>query len=411
MMPIVGFLTGLAGTIELRISGGGVPGPTLLELCSVLLFWTTRSHATSNPTSRWPRALWIPMAYLAWILLTGVTSPIPDREPLRAARDVAGTGLCTLLLIHWIKRGGPWQTVAVGWGCGAIGQALLGICQFTLDGPFLQPVSENLAAKTDISGELMAKFALGLFNHPNGLALLLLPAIVGFGGLVLSRSRTLLAWPGLATCILALWLTAAKGVILWAAAGLALITLGPLWQKGPRPFRHAPMAMMLLLNIAILYYTVWPDADGNIQAPTVLTRVNMWVAGAVALGPDPLAWLLGRPSGDMDALTLLLSRVSYANCHSTWWNQILYYGIPGFAGYMAVTWSGASAWWSLCRRPGSPLAPATGLAMLLAVVGEALFEPAGAGVSSPFTWLALSMLPHALWQKPSSAGPPSDETA
>jgi hypothetical protein len=392
-MMWAGWLAGLAGTAEIRLGGSGFPGPTLLELCCLFLLPISQDKQATAP---YPRGMLVLMGYLAWICAAGLASSGQGMEALRAARDVTGAGLCTLVMARWVIRGGSWQSLALGALTGALLQAGLGISQFTLDGPFLQPVSENLAAKTDFSGELMAHFAVGLFNHPNGLALLLLPATVGLGGLALHPASRSLAVLAILLVLAALWCTAAKGVMIWAGLGLLLCLLGPFWRVGPAWSRHLPMTLMLLLDMAILFYAVWPDAEGHIEAPTVLTRVNMWLAGAAALGTDPMAWLMGKPSSDMESWTLLLSRVSYANCHSTWWNQILYYGIPGFVGYLAVTGTGASALWRLCRGPGSPLGPATGMAMLLAVVGEAIFEPAGAGVSSPFVWLALSILPQVL---------------
>ena len=124
---------------------------------------------------------WVMIAYLLWGVLAGVVEFQRNGTPegLHALKDsMAGIILYGLmcLLISTPRRLERVQQVMLG---GATLMSVLAISQYVAGAPYLAPLSETAYLKHGLDTiDLVRHPVVGMFGHPNGLAMYMVPALI-----------------------------------------------------------------------------------------------------------------------------------------------------------------------------------------------------------------------------------------
>jgi hypothetical protein len=249
--------------------------------------------------------------------------------------------------------------------------------QFAVGGPYPVTLSENVEAKLDLGGELAATLPTGLFNHPNGVAMFLLPVVIFLGvctwrGFAARPRRELAIAALLVPVLFVLQKTYAKGVYAWLAVGVVFVVL-------PRRFDRHRVWLALASVVAGITALTWLSLDaflrGDLVFGTIISRIELWIATWNILRTDGFVAVFG--SGGEQLLRQPLMTFEYSNAHNAWLDQALTYGLPALVLYLGAY---VTALRSLARRirtephPSRTIALAT-FGALVGVLGESFFEP------------------------------------
>jgi hypothetical protein len=377
-------------TAELRIRPlPGLPSFSTLELLvyPALLCMLAEAMARPRfaarlrelPAANRPLALYVGYAALASILGLGLGR---SSDSLQACKDlVAAFGLYAMIFAT-VDSDARRLGVLGAALAGAALQLGLALLQAATGGPYLVELSENIDAKLDFAGDTVTQVPTGLFAHPNGLAILLLPvvlfaAVAAWSGLGKIRRASLGMAGVLAVTLVVLKATYVKGVLAWLAVGLAFLVL-------PRRFdrwRAALAAGVVVGGVtALTWLSIRAFLDGEEVFGTIVTRVELWLAAIAAIRSDSFVVVFGSGNALLERQDLVT--FEYPNAHNAWLNQALSYGVPALVLYLAAFWVGLR---SLARQitgathPARPIALAT-MASLVALLGESFFEPTDRGI-------------------------------
>ena len=170
---------------------------------------------------------------------------------------------------------------------GALVNIGLAMSQIATGGPRPIPLSQNIEAKQDLAGNLVEQAPTGLFNHPNGLAIFLLPValfllVAAWPGLKQPR-RVRFAMLGLLVVTLfILKMGYVKGVYAWLGAGVAFLAL----PRRIDPWRLAIAIAMVVIGIVVItWLSIHAFVEGEVIFGTVLTRIELWLAAVVSSAP------------------------------------------------------------------------------------------------------------------------------
>lgn len=320
--------------------------------------------------------------YVGYAALASFLGLSRSSDSLQACKDlVAAFGLYTMVLVT-VDSHHRLLGVLLAYLGGASLHLGLAILQGEGGGPYLVPLSENIDAKLDFAGNFATNIPTGLFAHPNGLAMLLLPVTLftaaamwpGFGRA--RRFGPIMAGT-LVVTLFVLKTTYVKGALAWLAAGFVLLVLPRRLDR----WRAAIAACAVVGGIAgLTWMALAAFLDGEHVFGTILSRVELWLAAIDVLRSDGFTQALGSGNGLLAHQDLVT--FEYPNAHNAWLNQALSYGIPALVLYLAAFWVGLRSLAQQVARSPSPersIALAA-LASLAALLGESFFEPTDRGV-------------------------------
>lgn len=261
----------------------------------------------------------------------------------------------------------------------------LGLLQIIFDSPRIVPLGEGVDAKMDIGGNFVSKVATGVFHHPNGLALLLLPpallCIVRLvsGNVFHKHVPRLLVAGMLVLLLFVLAWTFAKGVFVWALVGSALIIS---FRFIHRRFLFFGLFVLVSTIIGITLYAATHALEYHVFG-TILTRILLWAAAAVVMTQDFYVDFFGDGFSGMESASAIIASWEYPNAHNAIINQALFYGLPAMILYVAF-------FCSVLKKASTAMSEDSGsgkglllflFVTLIALFGESFFEPSNSGIT------------------------------
>jgi hypothetical protein len=261
---------------------------------------------------------------------------------------------------------------------------MLGASQAALNWPRPVELSEGALEKLDISGNIASNVATGFFNHPNGLALLLIPAFVMLFGLFYQRIFRGLVVNFVMLCFLslssfALIFSQAKGAIAWIGIGVLFVIL----SKSVPKLRYQLGLIVLLFGIwSMSYYGYVKSIKQTNMLSTVLTRINLWQAALKVISEHHYIKFFGNGFSEMRVASFKVANWEYPNSHNGILNQILFFGFPACILYF-FTYLDAIKKLQVSFSTASPYLQAINVSLcaaLIALFGDYFFEPANDGV-------------------------------
>ena len=261
----------------------------------------------------------------------------------------------------------------------ALPNVVLGFSQYFFGGPF--PVKLNLAAsvKMDVDGTFLKVLVSGLFNHPNGLSIFLLPVFLASFGMAFSKIHRLFRVNVFAflLCIVTaglLYVAHAKGVWAWAVLGSIIILL----PRKLLAYRGAWIIHSLVVVAGIVGLILASIYMGGAFS-TMITRIQLWESVLHVLGNSWFVSLVGSGQILVWDESARLADTQYSNAHNVFLNQAVYFGIPALVAYAGIfIWSIRNSHLALTISD-SPLIHRVAkicLGVLMAMAGEYFFEPA-----------------------------------
>lgn len=374
-------------TLELRPGRlPGMPSFTILEILLYPVALCLAAELAVRPRLRDRlRSLHRRNRAIAWYAgYAGVASLLGlsrTSETLQVFKDLIPALMLYALLYLTVDSRARLVGALVAHLASALLTVALGLSQIATGGPYLVERSENIEAKLDLAGNTVDQIVTGAFAHPNGLAIGLLPAALflvvatwpGFG----PRRRLSLAMAGaLGSVLLVLQAAFVKGVYAWLAAGLVLLALP---RRLDRWRFAASIAAVVIGVVGLTWLSIEAFLEGEGVFGTILTRIELWLAGIEVLRADGYVAILGSGAGQIENQPLLT--IEYDNAHNAWLNQALTYGLPALGFYLA-------SFWIALRSLGRAIAASSGprravalatMATLMALLGEYFFEPTDRG--------------------------------
>ena len=318
------------------------------------------------------------VAYMVWTLFTAVVGLARSSDVLKIEHDLLPGFTLYFLIGLTIDRPQRLRALVTACCVGVACHVVLGLIQFRFGGPFLTPTSPGLEGKLDVSGEIVTNNVVGLFPHPNGLALFLLsPVLVGIALLpaLRARGRWILAI-AVAVVLFVLVETQGKGALAYLCIGILLLAI-------PARFGRARVWLAIVLPlvaiVGILWYSVSRFVGGDAAFGTLITRLELWNHAIEIIRDDTFTKLVGN--GYPLFGTTVVGTFEYPNAHNAWLNNVLSFGLPGLAMYLGCFAMGIRlALRKLPDATGPARAALAGcMASLAALFGEYFFEPADRG--------------------------------
>lgn len=324
--------------------------------------------------------LWIGFVSAAGLLAFGPYS-------LARFKDFSPSIVVLLSVVFWVNNPRALRGVLIGYASAVTLNVILAIMQSHFGWPYINDVGSTAFAKMDFDGAVVrGSLAVGMYGHPNGLAMLLIPSIIFCFGLIVSpvysARQKILSAAFASASVYALIHTYSKGALSWVAWGCVLL----IFQ------RIVPIRHFWIYILAMSFSIGGMLAFGLLKAHdisgmgTMMGRWTHWTATLHVFETHPLVLLFGNGSDYLMRTSLLYSHLSYTypNSHNAYLNQVLLYGLPAlflwFIGVMSVLWHAAKRTNVANDSPEGALLPAV-IVAVLALMGEYFFEPYVEGVT------------------------------
>ena len=366
-----------------------VPSVTMLEiaislaLLFSLVFLLTRQELSqrayhvirSNP---------MVFGYLGWITLGALINLAWSTVPAATLKDLLPGFVLFFFVALTVRRSDDAQKVLVVYLLGAVLQILLGASQILNGWPRPVALTENAVYKTDIGGLAVdvGYIPTGLFSHPNGLALFLLPVILLLLSQISQARLTLYKRLGLvalfALSLFVVWHTQSKGALAWLVIGTIVFVL-------PRALKrwHSRLGWAALVGgiLTIMLLSVWINQELG-KLGTVVSRIQLNEAALALLKDKPLVSAIGGGSESMYSYSSQYSNMEYPSSHNTYLDQALLFGIPGLVLYIGIAATALRRATAVAREASDHTWRIIGRflhAAIVAQLGMFYFEPALAG--------------------------------
>lgn len=259
--------------------------------------------------------------------------------------------------------------------------ATFGIAQYLVNDFYvIQPLDDN-AWKADYEGNFIAATSNGLQTTPNNFASILLPGIVITGSYI--YYRMIYGWNVVArTAIFAvllagLYTSQSKGGIVWSAVGLAIA-----WLPLRRYLLTLSIVTPIVTSVAIVIYGMIGNDTGGLDTSTTVVRFMLWLTAWDVIWQSNAVAFFGDGIEYMRYWTNIVGAWYFPNSHNTWINQVILFGLPSLAFYIAIWYKVLSALTSGCAAAdeGEPMIRGI-LGSLIGLAGMYFFEPREDGVS------------------------------
>ncbi len=377
----------IAAGIDVRASDLGLGGPASNPLEILMLAGLALLLADTVIYQRQPyeivRAGWSSspflVGYAMWAVVAGVIGLTKLGISFFVLRNLFPAFMFFFIMSFAQRQVRDVRFLLVVFIASSLPNIALGLSQYVFQGPFPVKLNAASAIKLDIDGSYVTAAVSGLFNHPNGLSIFLLPVFLAASGLFLLRGtrskavRMFAAFVAISAAVL-LFLTKAKGAWAWGVVGLAVLFAPSVLLR----FRRAWVLHVAMLVLGIATVTM-VSLEFVSTTKTMATRIRLWESTWYAIQNSGFSALFGSAQFDVWSASAKLSDLQYSNAHNVFLNQVVYFGIPA-----AVLYIGAFFW--AIRRAQEAFSAAEDdqvrqvaricLAVLLAVAGQYFFEPA-----------------------------------
>jgi O-antigen ligase len=363
-----------------------------------LLFEALRSPSVRARFSQLYRANPVVFAYALWTVVAAIVGLARGSDVLKIVHDLVPAFVLYALIGLTIDR--PSRSRALVTACliGLACHIVLALVQERFGGPFLTPTSPGMDAKLDVSGDLVTTNVVGLFPHPNGLAMFLIaPALFALALLpALTGGRRAALGAALVLVLFVLYRTQGKGAFAFLGVGTILLVMP---RRIDRYRIVAGVGLALAAIVAIMWFSVTHFLDGQAVYGTLITRLELWNHAIEIIATDPFTCVFG--SGYPLFGVTVVGSFEYPNAHNAWLNHVLSFGLPGLGLYLGCFVMGMRlACRKLVQTDGARRAALLAcFAALAALFGEYFFEPADRGevyTGQLFLLLALTaVLPRA----------------
>jgi hypothetical protein len=398
-------LLALCVTLPFRVRAGMSVAPSDLvafPAAACLVIEAMRSPRVRARLSDLHRVNHVVYWYIGWTLLAAVLGLARSTDVAQNVKDLVPSFVLYTLVGLTIDRPQRLRALVFATATGIACHVGLAAVQGVFGGPYLVATSPGLESKLDLSGEFLTNIPVGLFPHPNALAVFLLPvALVLFALARPARRWRWLIVPALLVVLFVLKLAQVKGVYAYLAVGVALTML-------PRSWERARMSLGIALPAAaivgITWYTVMRYLAGDAEYATLITRLELWNHAIEIIRHDTFTQLAGNgyPAFGMT----VVGTFEYPNAHNAWLNHVLSFGLPGLALYLGLFVGGMRLAARKLRETEGAMRGAflACFAAFAAMLGEYFFEPSDRGeVFSSQLMLLLALvavLPRAAGEDP-----------
>lgn len=340
--------------------------------------------------------------YFAWALTASVAGLLvrQSTDALSAFKNLFPSFLIYLFVIFCINDMRRVKAALSAYLAGICANLAVGILQIFFGWPRFMKLTEAVSEKKDFEGSAIQIAATGIFNHPNGLAVMLIPAAIlliailryGYYKRALSN-LTLLALLGLLFFVFLA--TYSKGAWFWVFVGLMVLFIPDFLQS----WRFGLGLVILLGGITcVTIYSLFELSAGWEQGGTVLTRVLLWIAALDVIRGDYFVLVLGNGFDAMKMASSEIANWEYTNSHNSLLNQVLFYGAPALIMYIWLTFSALRRTATAMRdaHRESKIVARFLFAALIAVFGEYFFEPANVNLALQVNFFFLIALSSAI---------------
>jgi len=359
----------------------GVPSITLLQLVSLMLLFALGMQAITKRRVRRVEILvhegrWVVM-YFLWAGIAALWGILHSNYQSAAyLEDLLPSLVLFVLVILSVHSRSDLYGLLTAYKIGMSIELLIGASQVLSGEPRFVPLNEGSQWKTDLLGTIVAapeRLPTGLFTHPNGYALFLIPfAFMLITGIIyqprLNAGRRLVNMGLLLLMGLVLWRAYSKGAYAWILLGMVLVML-----PSALPRFRLSLGWLILLG-GIIGLTVFSLQEG---IGTMLSRYGLWQA-AFAVFKNPLVLMLGNGNDAMLIQSTQFSNMYYPSSHNTFLDQVIVFGLPALLiyGVIAINAIRDSARISTSLRPEERGIGIFLNAGLVALLGSFFFEPA-----------------------------------
>lgn len=367
---------------DYRLSAGSGPTLALLELVAFFgmfvwfadLVWNQR--LVLGQTIAAARSLRWVVAYFTWAFITIWPGFTRSTENLFAFRNLfPSLVICFLILAHVRERR---DVILCLWAylCGVMVNVVLAGAQKVLGYPYPNGLHAGALIKMDLEGQFITNTPAGFFVHPNGLAVFLIPAVILLTcGL---RVGLFSGWRGgafqgilLAATTAALYVTYAKGALLWVGFGAA-IGFSPAWARR----RIGWLSVAVLSVIPLILFIGNDPFDWKLRTMnSMFTRFEIWSAAFRAMVVDPYVLAFGNGFQAIYLQTLRHSELPYLNAHNNVLNQVVFFGLPALALYLLGLWALLHQAGQAIRKSEDNKLLVCLVGVVVALFGEHFFEP------------------------------------
>ena len=282
------------------------------------------------------------LRYFAWVMVACIVGVARSKDIVPVVKDLFPAFVLYVLIVSTVRTGDQIRRVLVAFLSGIGVNAVLGIFQVMTNGFYVGEMHEITFQKTDQYGNIVDHLAMGFMAHPNGFALILLPAILLITAALrfnYFRSRSM---NGVLLILLFLtgfdlYNTFSKGAMGWTAIGVLLLLVAPRIRSG---WRFPVGVGVLLLGIgSFIAISIWLFFNYSEAFGTTLGRIELWNAGVMAVLSDPWIFLFGSGFAVMKEYTYLLYAYPLDNAHNGYLNQAIQYGVPAMIFFFIVVLS------------------------------------------------------------------------
>lgn len=376
-------------TVDFRLFAGipGLPSITLTEVLVYVMAFLylgrgafEKGFIADDMTEVFSRNRAV-IFYFVWGALAAFTGIVAGRstDTLEMYRSLFPSLLVYFFVMRFIRSAEGVGALCTAFLAGILTNVLLGLAQIVFGGPRPVAVNEAFTQKMDYAGNFITNAPTGLFSHPNGLGLLLMPALVILA-VTAVRNRSSALFILMAVTSLVMMMTYAKGVLAWTTVGIMIACL-PVKSSAGRTFAGSLAAVGGI--IVIVAYSIAAVAEGPSSLVTILTRIYLWGAALDIIFSDIFILLLGNGVAEMAARSWKLAAFEYPNAHNGILNQALFYGVPAMVLYVAIFFNALKSVSSaISASSGGIKTAAVCLSgCLVALFGEYFFEPTNVNVT------------------------------
>jgi hypothetical protein len=324
------------------------------------------------------------LRYFAWVLIALAVGVARSKDIVPVVKDLFPAFVMYVLMVSIITTQEQLRRVIAAFLFGIGVNSVLGFAQVMTNRFYIGEMHEITLMKTDPYGTIVDHMAMGFLSHPNGFAMILLPAVLMITAVLrfdYFRSRGL---NGLLLALLILtgfnmYNTFSKGAMGWTAIGVLLLLSAP----GIRPTWRFPVGIgaLVLGILSFISISVWLFLTYSEAFGTTLGRIQLWGAGVSAISSGPWVFLFGSGFEEIADFTYTLFAYPLDHAHNGFLNQAINYGVPAMILFLVMVVSNLR---KLARSgAGEELRPVTYFlfALHVAFFGEYFFEPAQQGVS------------------------------
>ncbi|MBK6854871.1 MAG: O-antigen ligase family protein [Burkholderiales bacterium] len=394
------FAAGLDARFQHVVGYGPASNPLELLMVVIFLFLLAdtainKYHPNAVVSSAW-RANRFVVMFAMWAMFAAVVGVAFYPQSLFVFRNLLPAFLFFAIAAHAVRSSRDAWLILVVFVVSAVPNVALAVSQLVFGKPYPIPLNLASSVKMDVDGSFVKIAVSGLFNHPNALAVYLVPVFLASFGLVFSRIK-LAGWIRLglllmlAASAVLLYSTKAKGAWLWGAFGIFVL----IWPRALVRSRYSGWLMWLAV-VALITATVTASLIQGGVLSTMMTRVLLWQSAFVAMMAEPFVAVFGSGQEVVWYASAQVADLQYANAHNVFLNQAVYFGIPGALLYIGcfvyALRAAHQAYRSSIDAEERRVAHIC-MAVICAVAGQYFFEPAAesSGLAvEVFLFMALS---------------------